>query len=64
MSLTKKEMIEYITNEARKISKEKSAKTRERKIEVAKLHLIKSTEKQVEDLYNRVKKEGAENIFK
>lgn len=64
MNLTKKEMIEYITNEARKISKEKNAKTRERKIEIARLHLIKSTEKQVEDLYNRVKKEGAENVFK
>lgn len=59
----KNEMIEYILEEARKISKDTDIKKRERKIKMARFNLKKSTEEQVENLYNRVKEEGAEKVF-
>ena len=74
--MTKKEQIEYIVSEARQAgrnrvnkkkfnedARRKEYKKLERNIENAKLYLVRSTEKQVEDLYNRVQKEGAEKVF-
>ena len=60
----KGDLIEKIISSAREISKEKNIKKRERGLSVAKLHLQKSTEKQVEDLWNKIETEGAENVFK
>lgn len=62
--MKKIEMVNYIIDETRKVSKIKNGKKRERSLNMAKLHLIKSTDKQVEDLYEKVKAEGAENVFK
>lgn len=59
----KNEMIEYILEEARKVSRDTDIKKRERKIKMARFNLKKSTEEQVENLYNRVKEEGAEKVF-
>lgn len=60
----KSELIEKILDAARKASKQKNIKKRENGLRTAKLCLQKSTEKQVEDLWERVQKEGAENVFK
>lgn len=60
----KSELIEKILDSARKASKQKNIKKRENGLRTAKLCLQKSTEKQVEDLWERVQKEGAENVFK
>lgn len=60
----KSELIEKILDAARKASKQKNIKKRENGLRTAKLYLQKSTEKQVEDLWERVQKEGAENVFK
>lgn len=62
--MTKLEMINYIIDETRKVSRVKNVKKRERGLSMAKLQLIKSTDKQVEDLYAKVKEKGAENVFK
>lgn len=74
--MTKKEQIEYIISEAEKAgrarvdkkkyneqSRKKEYKKIERNSSSARLYLVRSTEKQVEDLYNRVIKEGAEKVF-
>lgn len=61
--MTKNEMIDFILDEARKVSKDKDIKKRERKLKIAQFNLKKSTETQVEGLYNRVKAEGAEKVF-
>jgi len=63
-TLTRSEMIEFIITSARDASKIKDKKKRERMLSNAKIHLIKSTDKEVEDLYSRVKREGAEAVFK
>lgn len=63
INITKAEMITYILLEAKKVSKQKNPKKLKRYLDMAKLNLIKSTDKQVEDLYKRVKKEGAEKVF-
>ena len=63
IKITKAEMITYILLEAKKVSKQKNPKKLKRYLDMAKLNLIKSTDKQVEDLYKRVKKEGAEKVF-
>lgn len=60
----KSELIEKILDAARKASKQKNIKKRENGLRTAKLYLQKSTEKQVEDLWERVQKEGAKNVFK
>ena len=60
----KSELIEKILDAARKASKQKNIKKRDNGLRTAKLCLQKSTEKQVEDLWERVQKEGAENVFK
>lgn len=60
----KSELIEKILDAARKASKQKNIKKRENGLRAAKLYLQKSTEKQVEDLWERVQKEGTENVFK
>ena len=60
----KSELIEKILDAARNASKQKNIKKRENGLRTAKLCLQKSTEKQVEDLWERVQKEGAENVFK
>lgn len=61
---SKSELIEKILDSARRASKQKNVKKRENGLRTAKLHLQKSTEKQVEDLWARIEKEGAENVFK
>lgn len=60
----KSELIDKILDAARKASKQKNIKKRENGLRTAKLHLQKSTEKQVEDLWNRIENEGAENVFR
>lgn len=62
--MTKSEMIEYIIDETRKVAKGKNKKSIERKLSVARIELLKSTEAQVENLYTRVKDEGAANVFR
>ena len=61
--ISKSEMITYILTEAKKVSKTKNQKKLKRYLGMAKLQLIKSTDKEVENLYKRVKKEGAEKVF-
>ena len=61
--ISKSEMITYILTEAKKVSKTKNQKKLKRYLNMAKLQLIKSTDKEVENLYKRVKKEGAEKVF-
>ncbi len=56
-------MIDFIISSARDASKIKDKKKRERMLSNAKIHLIKSTDNEVETLYDRVKKEGAEAVF-
>lgn len=61
--MTKREQIEYIIEETRKVSRDKNEKSRERKLSAARIHLLKSTEAQVEALYHQVKENGAEATF-
>ena len=61
--MTKQERIQFILDETRKAAKKQDPKSLERKLAAARIHLIKSTEAQVEALYDRVVKEGAAVVF-
>lgn len=61
--MSKTEMIEFIIEETKKVSKEKNKKKEKRYLETAKLYLIKSTDAAVEALYKDIKKNGAEKAL-